>query len=52
MVGETSVMEKSNVTEATVQSTFRLRQEVKLNKLTELYKYLDVKGNPKHTDLY
>ena len=42
-VGEKSFMEGPDVTEST--STFRLRQEVKLNKLTELYKHLDVKGD-------
>ena len=40
-VGETSFMEGPDVTEST--STFRLRQEVKLNKLTELCKHLDVR---------
>ena len=34
-------MEGPDVTEST--STFRLRQEVKLNKLTELCKHLDVR---------
>ena len=44
-VGETSFMEVPDVTEATL--TFRLRQEVKLNRLTELYKHFGVKGDPK-----
>ena len=47
-VGETSFMEAPRVTEAT--STFRLRQEIKLKKLTELYKHLAVKGGPTHAD--
>ena len=42
-VGETSFMEGPDVSEATPTSTFRLRQKVKLNKLTGLYKHLDVK---------
>ena len=41
-IDETSFMEP-DVTEAT--STLRLRQKVKQDKLTELYRYLTVTGN-------
>ena len=35
-----------DVTEETPTSTFRMEQEVIKTRLTELYKYLDMTGNP------
>ena len=47
-IDETSFMEP-NITEAT--STLRLRQKVKRDKLSALYRHLNVMGNPDLIDL-
>ena len=49
-VDETSFMEWPDIKEATLTPSFRLGQEVNLNKLTGLYKLLHVKGDPSLAD--